>query len=132
MKVRHMNALLMEILLAVLFFALSAAVILQLFAVGYDLSARADALDRAVNHARQISQQLYAAEDMQAVLEENHFAQSTDVWRLSAQDYTLEATLAVQTQAAGTLCSASIVALVEGETAVTLPCAHYVPGEANA
>lgn len=132
MKVRHMNALLMEILLAVFFFALSATVILELFTAGNGLSARADALDRAVSHARQISQQLYAAEDMQTALEANGFAQSAGVWHLSAQDYVLEATLEEEVLSAGTLRRACVSALVEGEDARALRCARYVAGEAEA
>ena len=126
-----MNALLMEILLAVLFFALSSAVILQLFVTGYDLSARADALDRAVNHARQISERLYAAENMPTALVQSDFEEENGVWRLAEQDYVLEATLEEEEMSAGRLCSANIVAYVEGETATALSCARYFAEEAR-
>ena len=42
MKVNHLNALLVEILMAVLFFALAASVILQVFVSAHDMGIRAN------------------------------------------------------------------------------------------
>ena len=132
MKVKHMNALLMEILMAVIFFALASVVILNLFATGYDLSARADALDRAVNHARQISEQLYASENMAEALTDCGFTQAEDQWSLEAQDYALNARLFREETAAGVLWNAEISVILEDAAAVVIPCARYVAGEVEA
>ena len=129
MKVRHMNALLVEILMAVLFFALAAVVILELFTTGYSLSARADAVDRAVNHAQQISEQLYAAEDMAQALRQNGFDPAQESWQLEGEDYALQVRVSAEETAAGEMHTAQITILVEGEEAICLPCARYACGE---
>lgn len=132
MKGKHVNALLMEILMAVLLFALASVLILELFAAGYDLSARAERLDRAVNHARRISEQLYAAQDMRAVLAENGFEEQEAAWHFSAEDYALKVVLEAQDGAAGTLFRAEICVQAAGEEALTLPCVRYIGREADA
>lgn len=129
MKVRHMNALLVEILMAVLFFALAAVVILELFATGHSLSARADAMGRAVNHAQQISEQLYAAEDMTQALLRNGFEPAQESWRLESEGYALQARVSTEETDGGALHAAQITILVEGEEEISLPCARYVCGE---
>lgn len=129
MKVRHMNALLVEILMAVLFFALAAVVILELFTTGHSLSARADAMDRAVNHAQQISEQLYAADDMAQVLRQNGFDPAQDIWQLEGEGYALQVRVSAEETAAGEMRAAQITILVEGEEEISLPCARYVCGE---
>lgn len=129
MKVRHMNALLVEILMAVLFFALAAVVILELFTTGHSLSARADAMDRAVNHAQQISEQLYAADDMAQVLRQNGFDPAQGIWQLEGEGYALQVRVSAEETAAGEMHTAQITMLVEGEEAIGLPCARYACGE---
>lgn len=132
MKVRHVNALLMEILLAVLIFALASVVILNLFAAGHELSARADALDRGMNHARQVSERLYGSEDVPSALAECGFVQEGALWRFTAENYTLEAELEREMQPAGVIWQANIrVCTSDGET-FTLPCARYIAEEAGA
>ena len=68
MKVNHLNALLVEILMAVLFFALSATVILQAFASSHDMGNRSNLAAAALNRGQNLAEQLYAADDMEALL----------------------------------------------------------------
>lgn len=132
MKVKHVNALLMEILLAVLIFALACVVILNLFATGHELSARADALDRGISHARQISEQLYGAQDMPSVLAECGFEQDGALWRFTAEDYTLEVALESEIQASGALHRANICVYTSDSETFALPCARYIAGKEGA
>jgi len=129
MKVNHLNALLVEIMMAVLFFALAAAVILDLFAVGHSLSAEADSLGRAVNHVQQLSEQLYAADDMSAVLKQNGFGYVENTWDLICDDYALLVRLSSEETGAGMLHTAQISAWMDGEEVAVLPCTRYAAGE---
>lgn len=129
MKVKHMNALLVEIMMAVLFFALAAVIILELFAAGHGLGARADAVGRAVNHAQMISEQLYAADDMGAVLKQNGFGYVENCWHLHAGDYSLDVRVFSEETEAGILYTAEISACTDGGETVELPFARYAAGE---
>ena len=54
-KSSRVNALLVEILLAILFFALAATVILRCFSAAYEQASRADARDRALAGAQNVA-----------------------------------------------------------------------------
>lgn len=129
MKAKHMNALLVEIMMAVLFFALSAAVILELFAAGHNLNRQAEVLGSAAVHAQTISEQLYAAEDMPALLKGQGFEYVENSWAKDFEDYEIQVRLDAENTGAGEMQHAQIYALNGEETLVNLPCVRYVSGE---
>ena len=63
MKVNHLNVLLVEIMMAVLFFALSSIVILEVFAAANTGSMEASILGDALSEAKSLSERIYAAEN---------------------------------------------------------------------
>jgi len=129
MKAKHMNALLVEIMMAVLFFALSAAVILELFAAGHNLSRQAEVLGSAAVHAQTLSEQLYAAEDMPALLKGQGFGYAESSWAKNFDAYEIQVRLEEENTGAGEMQHALIRVLRDGEELVNLPCVRYVSGE---
>ena len=131
MKAKHMNALLVEIMMAVLFFALAATVILELFAAGHSLNRDADILGRATGHARNLSEQIYAAGDLDALLAEQGFEQDSAGWHASFGDYSLMVTAETLPAGAGEMRSAEVSAAQDDQILLTLTCLRYFPGEVN-
>lgn len=128
MKVNHLNALLVEILMAVLFFALSAAVILQVFATAHDMGNRAGLQNEALNRAQNLAEQLYAAQDMDALLADAQFEPCGDgCWHRSEEMFTLLVRTGEEALPAGTLLTATVSVAQEDEILVELPCSRYVP-----
>lgn len=133
MKIKHMNALLVEIMMAVLFFALSAAVILELFASAHSLNISAEKIGRAANHAHMLCEQIYAAEDAAAFLADQGFEAQSGAWIQQFEDYEIRIDLESEAAPAGALLRAQIAAYDaenEGEAMICLPCARYFPEEA--
>ena len=63
------NVLLVEILIAVLFFMLSATVVVQVFVTAHNLTAKAGVETRALAEAQNVAEALYAADDVDEALE---------------------------------------------------------------
>ena len=76
------NALLVELLIVVLFFMLSATVLLQVFSTARSQSSLAGKLILASNAAQDVSDRLYGAKDAESALKEMGWAQENDLWRL--------------------------------------------------
>lgn len=127
------SALLMEILIAVLFFALSATVILEMFVAASSQSTRAAHQSEALYAAQNLADRLYAAENDEALLASEGFSQKNKDWTLSCDGYTLWVTISRETGEAGELHLAQVSAYApQGDTEVllfSLPCARYTPGE---
>lgn len=126
----HLSTLLVEILIAVLFFALSGTVLLEMFVASRSQSAYAGLCSQALCEAQNLADVLYAADDAQALLEQEGFAQAKGVYTQEKGDLTLAVTLRERRMQAGTLREAEVLALSGDEMLVRLPCSRYVPGEA--
>ena len=128
-KGSRVNALLVEILLAILFFALSATVILQCFSAAYEQAGRAEARDRTLYAAQNVAAALYAAEDRAQALRDRGFSED-ESWVLEGEGWRLSVSLDSQAAGAGVMETAEILATA-GETALfRLPVARYLPKEA--
>lgn len=129
---RSQRTLLVEILIAVLFFALCATVLLRTFVSARECSRRAGVDSVALLEAQDLAERLYASEDQEALLAEDSFAESDGVWLRDAGDYRLEVCLSAEEVPAGELMSATIRALRDDDTIVEIPSLRYVPREAIA
>ena len=127
-KSSRVNALLVEILLAILFFALAATVILRCFSAAYEQASRADARDRALAGAQNVAAALCASVDPEQALRELGFRRR----RLGAGRRWLAADRFAGRAAApaGTMQTAEIAATAGDAALFTLPVARYLPGEA--
>ena len=83
------NALLVELLLVILFFMLSATTIVELFAGAKHKTVQARATSEAIMEAQNIADDLYGADDPDAVLKELGFSEGDGVWTLEKTEYTL-------------------------------------------
>ena len=123
------SALLVEIVIAVLFFSMAATVILNVFATAYRQSSYAGALSTSTQEAQNLAERLYLSDDPQAMLEGEGFVQDDSVFRLATGEYELAVEFNNEQGAAGELRTANIVVLRAGERIIELPVARYIPRE---
>ena len=121
------NVLLLEILIAVLFFMLSATVLVQVFAEAHNQNTKAYAQMQALQEAQNVADRLYAAEDPEAVLESLGFAQGHGMWVRRFEDVTLHVELKDRDYEMGRLRSAEIMAFYGQDTELfALPVEKYL------
>ncbi len=128
-KNNQSRALLVEILIAVLFFALSATTLLEVFVGARNQSLRAEIANEALFAAQNLSDRLYCAEDAESLLTQAGFSREQDGWMLNCGAYALRVTWAEENYEGGTLRSAKVCAQAGDETLLTLPCTRYLPKE---
>ena len=87
-KHNRTNVLLVEILIAVLFFMLSATVLVRVFVTAHNLTVRSGVETIALSDAQNVAEAIYAAEDVDDCLREMEFALSHGVWTREAEDGT--------------------------------------------
>ena len=129
------NVLLVEILIAVLFFMLSATVLVRVFVTARNMTVRSGVESVAVADAQNVAEALYAADDIDATLTEMGFASSHGAWSQDRGDYTLYVMGASEPAGAGELWSGSVSAFyklrnpdaarVEDEQLFSLTCTRY-------
>ncbi len=102
------NVLLVEILIAVLFFMLSATVLVQVFAASRSMTVRADAQTRALAEAQNTAEALGAAEDVEELLAEEGFLKSHGVWTKEFDTYTLYVSCETVPEGPGEMRSAQV------------------------
>ena len=125
------SALLAEIIMAVLFFSLSATVILDVFATAYGKSVYAEACAEAMVDAQNLAERIYISNDPQSLLLSDGFLAEEGNWIREEEGYTLHVELGSEEMEVGKLVTARIIALREGELLVEVPCARYIPGEVS-
>ena len=134
------NVLLVEILMAVLFFMLSATVLVQVFAAARNLTVRSGVETLALAEAQNIADTLYSADDPDAALEELEFISSHGAWSRDYGEYSLYVTGEAVPTDAGEFWRGSVsafyklrdpdVARQSDEELFSLPCTRYKGGEA--
>ena len=131
-KNRSQNALLVEIMIAVLFFALCSTVILETFVAAREYSRRAGVQNEALVELQDLAERLYVEKEADQLMKARGFTPSDEGWELDAGDYTVEVKFAQEEAPAGTLNTALLRALYGDKLLAELPWARYVPGEADA
>lgn len=129
------NVLLVEILIAVLFFMLSATVLVKVFATARNMTVRSGVESAAIADAQNVAETLYAAQDIDGALEELGFFSSHGAWSLDRGDYTLYVTGEATPTGVGELWSGSVSAFYklrdpdavrqEDEELFSLACTRY-------
>ena len=129
-KTQHSNALLVEIIIAVLIFGLASTVVLNVFGVSYKQSREAGMAIDSLAQAQSLADALYVSDDPEALLAAEGYAQAEDVWTLAAEDYTVEVRV-TETEEVSGVWRETTVRVLDGDTAVLeLPCSRYICGEA--
>ena len=124
------NALLAELMVVALFFALAAMVLAQVFAAADDQSRRAEVLDEALAAGQELQEQLAGRVDPAAFLTEQGYAFS-DAWTKDFGAFSLRVELMEEPHTSGVLRVGSILAERGGETLLELPFADYLAQEAT-
>lgn len=132
---RRPNAMLIELVIVILFFALSAGIILQLFVAAHDRSAQNETDTAAMLMAEDFAERFAASrQPLDAFLEADGWAAQADartkqVAREGATPLTLHLTGESEQAEAGTLDRLTLTIRDGGREAVTLPVSRYLPGE---
>lgn len=130
-KNNRSNSLLMELMLAALFFMLGTVVLVEIFAAAGKLSKRADMRNCALPEAQSLADRFWAADDGAALLTELCVAEG-DGYAMDCGDFRLNVTLETESAAAGSLAIAHITAVdAQGYELAQLDSAKYIPGEAK-
>ena len=128
-KSNQLNTLLVEILIAVVFFAFCAMVVVETFVITSNQSRQAGVYNVALVEAQNVADTLYASADFAEALKAAGFEQDGQGWTRAYEDYALLVTASQEAADAGVLLTAE-VSVIEGEdTLFTLPCLRYVPEE---
>lgn len=139
-KRNRSNVLLVEILIAVLFFMLSATVLVRVFVAARNMTVRAEVETQALAEAQNVAETLYASEDQDAALEALSFTQYHGVWTRSEKLYTLYVEGGEEPAEAGSYWRGTVRAFYnnrnveqvrpEDEELFALPCTRYREGQA--
>lgn len=131
----HSNVLLVEILIAVLFFMLSATVLLRVFATARNMTVRAGVETEAVSRAQNVAEVLYEADDVDATLTQMGFQSAHGAWSKDEGDFTLYVMGSAEDTEAGELWTGSVSAFYklrdpgaarqEDEKLFSLTCTRY-------
>lgn len=129
------NVLLVEILIAVLFFMLSATVLVRVFSTSRLLTVRSGVETLALTEAQNIADELYASEDPEAMLTNKNFVSSHGAWTRDYGGFTLYVTSETVPTEAGELWQGEVRAFFKqrdpdkarqaDEEMFALPCARY-------
>ena len=125
------NALLVELLLVIFFFMISAAILVQVFADAKLKSRTAHATNASMLEAQNIAEDLYAAEDPDAVLNAYGFAEKDGAMILEKDGYFLKVTVREQETESGVLKTYDVSGVEGDKTLLTLPSTRYIPKEVS-
>lgn len=130
------NALLLEVLIVVLFFALASTVLIRVFVGARSMSLRAGCETEAMMEAQNLAEQLYIAGTPEGVLTGEGFERTEEGWQKENEEagYTLTVTLRAEDNAgSGLLRRGTVMAYTEqaGERRelLRLDCTRYYSGE---
>ena len=129
------NVLLVEILVAVLFFMLSATVLVKVFVTARNMTVRAGVESEAVVEAQNVAETLYTAADIDATLADMGFSSSHGAWSKDCGDYSLYVLGGYRDAGAGALWTGEVSAFYklrnpdearqEDEQLFSLACTRY-------
>ena len=128
------NALLVELLLVIFFFMISAAILVQLFANARHKSLQARAATNAIAEAQNIAEDLYMEmdKDPEEWIRTNGFTKDADdKWSREYDGYTLYITKDYTKTEAGEIRTFDITGHGDGKDLFTIPSTRYVPEEVS-
>lgn len=129
------NVLLVEILVAVLFFMLSATVLVRVFVTARNMTVRSGVESVAMVEAQNVAETIYAAADIEQTLSDMGFRSSHGAWSKDCGDYSLYVTGEERDTGSGILWAGQVSAFYrlrnpdnarqEDEELFTLACTRY-------
>ncbi|MEG0741253.1 MAG: hypothetical protein RSB91_03965 [Clostridia bacterium] len=132
MKNSKGNMLLIELIIAILFFSLSQVVIVQVFATAQQKTVESKLLKTALAQAEDVAEQLSLTATPDELLLRLGFMGADGYYVLTnAAGFDLYVTLQRLSQPAGQLRTATITVRSDARELFTFPCACYLPKEAQ-
>ena len=134
------NALLVELLLVIFFFMISAAILVQVFADAKLKSRTAHATNASMLEAQNVAEDLYMAETPDTVLKDYGFNEKDGAWILEKDGYELRVTILEEETDSGVLrkCDVSGVEITHDQsgaekenTLLTIPSTRFIPKEVS-
>ena len=125
------NALLVELLLVIFFFMISAAILVQVYADAKLKSRTAQATNAVMLEGQNIAEDLYASDDPEAVLKDYGFTSRDGIWVLEKKGYVLQVTPKTEETDSGTLRTYEVAGIEGEKTLITLPSTRYIPKEVS-
>ena len=134
------NALLVELLLVIFFFMISAAILVQVFADAKLKSRTAHATNASMLEAQNVAEDLYVTDSPAAVLNGYGFNEKDGVWTLEKDGYLLRVTILEEETDSGILrkCDVSGVEVTHDQsgaekesTLLTIPSTRYIQKEVS-
>ena len=127
------NALLVELLLVIFFFMISAAILVQLFANARHKSLQAKAATAAIAEAQNCAEDLYGQDDWEAWLTGNGFTknEADGRWAREYEGYSLFIAEEFEKTAGGEIRTFHITGFGDGKDLFTIPSTKYVQQEVS-
>ena len=125
------NALLVELLLVIFFFMISAAILAQVFADAKLKSRTAAATNSAMLEGQNIAEELYGTDDPEAVLTAYGFTGDGDVWSLEKKGYVLKVTPKIRETDSGILRNYEVAGFEGEKLLITLSSTRFIPKEVS-
>ena len=129
------NVLLVEILFAVLFFMLSATVIINVFVTARNMTVRSGVASEAVQQAQNVADAICATDDVDGLMDRLGFRSAHGTWSMDCGEYSLYVSGETQATGVGEIWKGSVSAFYnlrnpdatkpENEQLFSLPCARY-------
>ncbi len=125
------NALLVELLLVIFFFMIGASILVQLFADAKLKSRQARATTVSIAQVQNLAEDLYGAEDPEALLAEQGYEKTDDGWTVKGDDYVIYVTETDENFEGGVLRTFRIDSVRNGVNLSTIPSTRYLPKEVS-
>ena len=134
------NALLVELLLVIFFFMISAAILVQVFADAKLKSRTAHATNASMLDAQNVAEDLYVAETPDTVLKDYGFNEKDGAWILEKDGYELRVTILEEETDSGVLRKCDVLGVEithdqsgdeKENTLLTIPSTRFIPKEVS-
>lgn len=126
---RNQRGLMVEIMIAVLFFALCATILLETFVAACDYSRRVGVDSAAIVEMQNLAEQIYAAGDVEEMLADAGFELSGSTWQREDDGCRMVVYAGEEAMPAGTLRTARLCAYMGERLIAEIPAERYFPGE---
>lgn len=124
------NTLLIELIIVLLFFALSQTVVVSMFAAAHDKAERSSLLSSALVYSEGVAERLSIEENPDAALLEMGFAGEDGTYVYANSDgFDVTVTINREEKPAGEMLCITVASSVNGEELVSLPVQQYLPKE---
>lgn len=127
------NVLLIELIIVIFFFSLSAVITLQAFVRAYEDTLRSNQYNQALTVAQDWAERLYAAKEPEALLQQAGWQAVLDGYETEWEDFHLSVSLEQEVHSAGEIRRMRVTVLPmdrddeQAAPLVSLPVARYMP-----